>query len=171
MEKIRLTAEQAGLLDEIRRKYFAVEAPASSEAAVPEGYVDLGLPSGTLWADQNADGYYTHDEAVAKFGDSLPKPQELVELYFECNWTWDEARKGYQVEGKNGNSIFLPASGYRDRASGGLGLVGSYGSYWSSADNSAANAYYLYFYSGLVYPLYYNRRAVGFAVRPVRRII
>ena len=171
MEKIRLTAGQAGLLDKIRREYFMVEAPASSEAAVPEGYVDLGLPSGTLWADQNADGYYTYDEAVVKFGDSLPKPQELVELYFECNWTWDEARKGYQVEGKNGNSIFLPASGYRDRTSGGLGSVGSYGYFWSSAVYSAAYAYSLGFYSGGVNPLGYDYRAYGFAVRPVRRII
>ncbi len=36
-------------------------------------YIDLGLPSGTLWATENEEGYFTFDEAVEKYGDSLPK--------------------------------------------------------------------------------------------------
>lgn len=32
------------------------------------GYVDLGLPSGTLWKNKNEEGFYTYDDAVSKFG-------------------------------------------------------------------------------------------------------
>ena len=63
-----------------------------------------------------------------------------------------------------------PASGYRNRTSGGLNNVGSNGNYWSSAVNSAANAYNLNFNSGNVNPLNNNNRANGFAVRPVRAL-
>ena len=39
----------------------------------PAGYVDLGLPSGTLWKDKNEEGgFYTYDQAVSKFGNKLP---------------------------------------------------------------------------------------------------
>lgn len=27
-------------------------------------YVDMGLPSGTLWASENEEGYFTFDEPV-----------------------------------------------------------------------------------------------------------
>lgn len=76
-------------------------------------YVDLGLPSRRLWATENAPGYYTYDEAKEVFGRSLPKAAALVELWEECSWTWDDKKKGMTVTGPNGNSIFLPASGYR----------------------------------------------------------
>ena len=137
---------------------------------VPAGFVDLGLPSGLLWAKKQEEGYYNHEEAVNKYGDALPQPEEFVELWRVCKWDWDKKRKGYTVTGPNGNSIFLAASGYRGSASGGLNFVGSYGSYWSAAQNGAGNAYYLYFDSGYVYPLDYGYRASGFSVLPVRRI-
>ena len=31
-------------------------------------WVDLGLPSGTLWASIPEEGYYTYNDAVEKFG-------------------------------------------------------------------------------------------------------
>ena len=34
-------------------------------------YVDLKLPSGTIWADTNEDGYYTFDGAKEKYNDSI----------------------------------------------------------------------------------------------------
>jgi hypothetical protein len=53
---------------------------------------------------------------------------------------------GYKVTGKNGNSIFLPAAGYR----GGTDVVyvGTRGYYWSGTLNecNADHAYHLYFY-------------------------
>ena len=134
-------------------------------------YVDLGLPSRRLWATENAPGYYTYDEAKEVFGHSLPKAAALVELWEECNWTWDDKRKGMTVTGPNGNSIFLPASGYRNYASGGLYNVGGDGNYWSYASNSQASARYLDFNSGGVYPLSTAYRAYGFSVRPCREFV
>ena len=136
----------------------------------PAGFVDLGLPSGLLWAEKQEEGYYTHEEAVKKYGEALPQPEEFVELWRVCKWDWNKERKGYTVTGPNGNSIFLAASGYRYRASGDLNGVGSYGYYWSAAQNSADGAYGLRFTSGGVYPLYGSNRAYGFSVLPVRRI-
>ena len=63
---------------------------------------------------------------------------------------------------------FFAASGYRYGDSGGLSYVGSYGRYWCAVPFSAADGRYLYFYSGLVSPLYGYSRANGFSVRAVR---
>ena len=120
-------------------------------------YVDLGLPSGTLWRDENEGGdyaRYTYDEAVSKFGNKLPTKEQLEELKNQCTWTW--TCSGYKVVGPNGNSIYLPAAGSRD-CDGDVGRVGSYGSYWSSTPNGSGYAYDLYFDSDLVYMLDYDR--------------
>lgn len=39
-------------------------------------YVDLGLPSGTMWKLFIEDGYYTFDRAVEKFGSNLPTKEQ-----------------------------------------------------------------------------------------------
>lgn len=82
------------------------------------GYVDLDLPSGTLWKEYNEGGFglYTYDDAVRQFGKSIPSFEQIIELKSECTWVWnaDGYIPGYDVIGKNGNSIFLPASGIRD---------------------------------------------------------
>lgn len=128
-------------------------------------FVDLGLPSGRLWASENAEGYYTYDEAKEKFGELLPKPEAFEELWEKCQWLWDVKNKGMIVVGPNKNTIFLPASGYRNYASGGLYYVGSFGYYWSFASDSQASARILHFCSGGVCPLLDNYRAYGFSVR------
>ena len=128
-------------------------------------FVDLGLPSGRLWASENAEGYYTFDDAKEKFGELLPKPEAFEELWKECQWLWDVKNKGMIVVGPNKNTIFLPASGYRSGVSGGLFNVGSYGLYWSYASYRQASARNLCFYSGSVYPLFSSLRAGGFSVR------
>lgn len=133
-------------------------------------YVDLGLPSGRLWASENAEGYYTYDEAKAQFGELLPKPEAFKELWEECQWLWDVKEKRMVVVGPNQNTIFLPASGCRSYASGGLNYVGSFGNYWSYASYSQALARSLRFYSGGVCPLDYGYRAYGFSVRPCREL-
>ena len=51
-------------------------------------YVDLGLPSGTLWKSKNEKGmYYTYGEAVRQFGDQLPTREQFAELKAFCSWT------------------------------------------------------------------------------------
>ena len=133
-------------------------------------FIDLGLPSGRLWASENAEGYFTYDEAKEKFGELLPPPEAFQELYDECQWLWDVKKKGMLVIGPNKNSIFLPASGYRYYGSGGLAFMGSDGYYWSYASASRAYARGLDFHSGGVYPLHYSLRSYGFSVRPSREL-
>ena len=45
----------------------------------------------------------------------LPAKEEAQELLDNCTWTWvlENGVNGYRVTGKNGNSIFLPAAGFR----------------------------------------------------------
>ena len=113
------------------------------------------------------------DVAHVKWGGSwrMPTLDELKELKNKnnCTWTWTTQNgvNGYKVTSKtNGNSIFLPAAGYRYGTS--LGNSGSYGRYWSSSlrEGISYDAYYLVFSSG-GYDWYYYNRYYGFSVRPV----
>ena len=73
-----------------------------------QNYVDLGLPSGTLWNDKDESGLYNHKNAVKEFGNKLPTKAQFKELEILCEWTW--TGDGYKVVGPNGKSIVLPAS-------------------------------------------------------------
>lgn len=95
----------------------------------PNGYTNLGLPSGKLWKNSNEDGFYTYDEAVNLFGNSLPTKEDCEELEAQCQWSW--MGDGYKVTDPNGNSITLPAAGRRD-CDGVEDNVGSIGYYWSA---------------------------------------
>ncbi len=100
--------------------------------AAPAGYVDLGLPSGTMWKAKNEKGYFTYTEAVEKFSGSLPSEEQIKELLDNCKKDW--TKNGLKLTGPNGKSIVLPASGYRycSSTSEALDKVGSIGYYWTS---------------------------------------
>ena len=201
---------------------IAYHIPAAGEA------VDLGLPSGTLWASCNLGatkpeeyGLYfawgetqpkenyswntykwcngssstmtkycnkssygnngftdnkteldlEDDAAYVNWGSDwrMPSKEQQDELRSQCTWTWTQLNGVYgrKVTGPNGNSIFLPAAGYRYDAS--LSDAGSWGRYWSRTLHTdlANDAYYLNFYSGDVDWNYYYRYR-GRSVRPVR---
>ena len=111
------------------------------------------------------------DAARANWGGSwrMPTKAEQDELREKCTWIWTTQNgvAGYKVTSKsNGNSIFLPAAGYRYGSS--LYSAGSYGYYWSSSlDTDRPDyAYELYIYSDDVSKNYY-RRYSGCSVRPV----
>ncbi len=195
-------------------------------------YVDLGLPSGTLWATTNVGAaspadygdYFAWGETKPKsiynwptykwcrgsvdtqtkyctdsdYGTVDNKPQleaaddaatanwgsdwcmptqtqqnELMNTSY-TTWTWTMMTNsrgvsvnGYKIVSKfNGNSIFLPAAGYRKFAL--LGGVGSDGAYWSSSLCAYSfSAYFVRFYS-YSFVRDYSDRAVGHSVRPVR---
>lgn len=75
-----------------------------------ENFIDLGLPSKTLW------GTYNHPEIISLtdairmgYGHFLPTKEQVQELISECLWIFDEEKNGFTVSGKNGNNIFLPS--------------------------------------------------------------
>ena len=120
----------------------------SSKKAIAQGYTDLGLPSGTIWKNFNATGFYSYDEAVSQFGSRLPSKEQWEELKAECQWSWTGS--GYKVTGPNGNSITLPAAGFR-LCDGSVYNVDFNGNYWSSTPKNSAYAWFLGFKSGSVY--------------------
>lgn len=110
------------------------------------------------------------DVAHVKWGGTwrMPTEAELNELRNNCTWTWitQNGVKGYKVTGPNGNSIFLPAAGYRYGTE--ANNRGGNGYYWSSSLNSDYSyyAFYCFFNSGY-YDWSLNYRCIGRSVRPV----
>ena len=110
------------------------------------------------------------DAANANWGGDwrMPTKEDQDELRTECTWNWTTKNgvNGYTVTGPNGNSIFLPAAGYRGGSD--LSNAGSYGYYWSSSLNTNYSniAYYLGFRSDNV-DWNYSLRYYGHSVRPV----
>ena len=108
------------------------------------------------------------DVAHVKWGGTwrMPTLNEQIELLNYCTWTWTTQNGviGYIITGPNGNSIFLPAAGYRHgfevRHSSALGY------YWASDSNFREYACNLY----LLYNSHNNfneDRCYGLSVRPV----
>ena len=110
----------------------------------------------------------TYDVARKNWGSTwrMPTNDEFLELIGKCTWTWtiQNGKSGYKVTGPSGQSIFLPAAGFREGSS--TYNTGSLGFYWSSTLYETSYAYILNFKNG-------NRFTVGYAcycgcsVRPV----
>lgn len=83
---------------------------AISAKPVPSGYVDLGLPSGTLWKVQDEPGYFLFRKAENRFGEKLPTASQFEELLYNCSWKLMET--GYRVTGPNDQQLFFPFHGY-----------------------------------------------------------
>ena len=132
---------------------------------IGETYVDLGLPSGTLWKAQNEDGLMGYDVAKKKFGRSLPSLKQWEELNKNCVWEW--TGDGYNVTGPNGKCIFIPAAGYRN-VSGQVGKVGVYGNYWSSTSKNKEEAWRFGFEPGK-FSIAAHSRQYGRSIRLVEK--
>ena len=114
------------------------------------------------------------DAARANWGGAwrMPTDAEWTELRENCTWTWTSGYNGTGVAGRivtsniNGNSIFLPAAGYRNND--GLYGAGFNSGYWSSSLSAVypGYAWYVGFCSDNVDRYYYNR-CYGLSVRPV----
>ncbi|MBQ6726673.1 MAG: hypothetical protein IJQ89_08865 [Bacteroidales bacterium] len=124
------------------------DTETTETGTTPAGYVDLGLPSGTKWKATNEanpndeNNFYTYDEAIEKFGSTLPTKVQWEELKTGCQWSWTGS--GYKVTGNNGESLFLPAAGFR-YGNGSVFPGGFSGRYWSSTPSDSEQAYYLNF--------------------------
>ena len=86
--------------------------------------------------DNNMQLELTDDAARVNWGGAwrMPTDAEWTELREQCTWTWTTQNGVYgrKVTSKtNGNSIFLPAAGYRYKNL--RGYAGSDGYYWSSS--------------------------------------
>ena len=122
--------------------------------------------SGAFIGDNKTDLVAADDAATAKLGSPwrMPTIDEFQELIDKCTWTWttQDGVNGYQVDGPNGNAIFLPA-GYL--------VIGSYraGYYWSSSLSTTESdcAYSLDLNSDR-YFIARTYRYFGCTVRPVR---
>ena len=91
-------------------------------------WVDLGLPSGIKWATCNVGASSpegsgsminprnTNYSLPSGYGSNwhVPSKTEMSELINKCTHTWTtfNGKNGMRFTGPNGNSIFLPATGY-----------------------------------------------------------
>ena len=112
------------------------------------------------------------DVATANWGSDwrMPTQAEWQELYQNTThiWTTQNGVSGRLFTASNGNSLFLPASGYRWYGELELTFAGSYGYYWSSSlvTDLPSSAWFRYFNSGSAYGSN-GLRSYGFSVRPV----
>lgn len=137
------------------------------------------------WSDKNGDGYgynepneyqnigsnisgTSYDVAHVKWGGSwrMPTLSEILELCNKCSWEWTTVNgvSGRKVTGPNGNSIFLPAAGFRY----GTEFRGSCGYYWSGTlyeDGSGDACGFGFLSNFLAWDL--GGRYYGLTVRPV----
>lgn len=223
--KIKFFADNQTELVFIRNVKGYLDTKVTKKTGTLNGhdYVDLGLPSGTLWAtcnvgaesyNQNGSYYvygetmpkqnYTEDTykfylkqngkyylkkycsslkfttsydyvdgkdkldpiddvAHVKWGGDwrIPTEDELTELITKCKW--EKLNDGVVLTGSNGNSIFLPAAGFKvgTKHYGGI----CKGCYMSNANNTAdPGVYCLNINSGKVEDSYIFK---GYSVRPV----
>jgi uncharacterized protein (TIGR02145 family) len=125
---------------------------------------DNSIPDGIEWEKVND---------PSPEGWRVPTLNEIKFLFdttqVSSEWTIQSGVNGRKFTDKeNGNSLFLPAVGYRNGSGGTLYHAGVDGCYWSSTqyESNASNAYLLGFYEGNAY-WYYHFRHYGLSVRPV----
>ena len=123
---------------------------------------DSSYPSGTEWEPANDPSPTGYRVPTMEEIESL-----LNETYVERAWTTVNGWLCIKFTDKNnGNSIFLPAAGYRSGGDGALNFIGVGGKYWSSTEHVTTTAYRLYFFSNYA-DLYNENRTYGFSIRPV----
>lgn len=128
-----------------------------------------------IWGDIS--GNPSYDAATANWGNGwrMPTKAEFEELINRCTWQWTTqgGQRGCKVTGPNGNSIFLPAAGWRDDTSLGIAVDaladGKGGNYRSSTpyESSSQSAYYLVFNSSGFHNTGCYFSYLGLSVRPI----
>lgn len=117
------------------------------------------------------------DVATQTLGEGwrIPTQQECIDLSTSCTkeWVTIDGISGFRLTAKNGNSIFLPAAGYRSDgywAGNGLEGVNKLGSYWTSDlckwEAVDAMTWDMREVEGINY--YTMRRFIGYSVRAVK---
>ena len=140
-------------------------------------WIDLGLPSGTLWqccnegatAPEGYGDYYNYNDALSH---NAPTKDQINELLANTTSEWttlNDVNGRWFTSTTNGGKVFLPAAGGRWDTN--YYNAGIYGRYWSSAltEGGANYAYFLSFSSGEA-GWKFSDCFDGLSVRPVRGI-
>ena len=121
--------------------------------------------------DQKTKLELSDDAARVNWGGKwrMPTYDEFLELREKCTWKWTTQNgvKGYMIT-NNGNSMFLPAAGYRYESS--LINAGSLGYYWSSSLETGIPYYAWYMELNSIMEeegSHRGNRSAGRSVRPV----
>lgn len=102
----------------------------------------------------------------------IPTKEEFHELVRKCVWMEEVKNgvKGYSIKGPNGNTIFLPSTGYYDNSWGVLHK--EVGSYWTSTpvEDLKDSSYSYTFGDNIKSKLTFRRSlgSLGKAIRPVK---
>ena len=140
-------------------------------------FIDLGLPSGTLWANCNVGA-----DSSSELGDLLdygqipengvPTQSQWQELIDNCDSHFVNNYEGSGADGvifvskANGKIIFLPAAGYHNGTS--VNCVGANGYYWSSTYDVARYTCTICLDPDNVCDIHYFKQNYGHSVRLVR---
>ena len=149
-------------------------------------YVDLGLS--VMWATHNLGAEKSSDVGEyfgwtqnIPFGDydsydegwRMPTDAEFEELCTLCVWRWMQEGNdrydgvaGYEIEGTNGNVIFLPATGYYNLSNNFVNPEPT-GYYWSSDEKTADNGFNMKFNSLQKSSGVVTLKGMLFPIRPV----
>ena len=110
------------------------------------------------------------DAATQQLGSPwrMPTVDEIKELLDKCTWTWttQDGVNGCQVDGPNGNAIFLPATGFVNDTA--LINKGDAGYYWSSSLSTLSRDASFFFFHSVNHEWAYQDRRCRLFVRPVR---
>ena len=83
--------------------------PAATTADISAvEWIDLGLPSGTLWAKDDIDKKMSFVAALKAYGANLPSYTAVSELREHCTKVWDDKKNTIVFTGPNGCSISFP---------------------------------------------------------------
>lgn len=125
LEQARLDAERARQKLEAQRRLQEVQRQIAQKnqrrkELLAQGWVDLGLPSGTIWKSYNeSDGewaHFTYEDACKEYAGMIPSDIQWRELKEKCKWVVYNSNQFQDITymrviGPNGNELRLPASG------------------------------------------------------------
>lgn len=92
-----------------RPRYQPTPQPTPAPVDITDmEWVDLGLPSGTLWAKDDVNGKTSFMGARRSYGSHVPSRTNAYELSEHCTKKWDDSAHALVFTGPNGNSISFP---------------------------------------------------------------
>lgn len=144
------------MFDRFLSEIVGGQGSAGTDASSDLRFVDLGLPSGTLWAERDV-------EEPTMAGCSLPSYAQAQELIECCDFflgTDSDGRSFYRVQGPNGQYVHFPIKEYE-------GTPGPSGCCWCAGEPNADFGYFLLL-SKITITIGAGRRDMGFPYRMIR---